>query len=313
MKKFLFITTVLMIITGCHTNCPDCNKEQLPCCEKPVVAEPAPVARHIPVVNPCPQTIVQPPVVEQVAVPMNRVTTTYKVIEYRKPAFVCDTVDCANRPVRYRSTSRHVLKPVSEPIKYVAPQGTTYYTEDDYIKQSGRYPSARVLLWRSLLEKTMLKPITNYLKADTYLLKLKHYVNSEDNLKYGTNNSWCFDICAAISESVILKAGERHVFPTGVKFILPSPLWCRLCPRSGLAVKHGITVLGGLIDNDYRGEPLVCLLNTGKEDYVVNPGDRIAQVELPFPYRVNFIEITEEEYNKQSTERGENGFGSTGK
>lgn len=152
-----------------------------------------------------------------------------------------------------------------------------------------------------------------YLKADTYLLKLSHYVNNESNLTYATEGSWCFDICAAIKEPVVIKAGERHTFPTGVKFVFPAPIWYRLCSRSGLAVKHGITVLGGLIDNDYRGEPLVCLLNTGKEDYTIHPGDRIAQVELPFPYRANFIEINEEEFNQYTTTRGAGGFGSSGK
>ena len=148
------------------------------------------------------------------------------------------------------------------------------------------------------------------------VLKLPHYVENEANLKYSTPDAICFDICAAISEPVILKAGERFAVPTGVKFIPEYPIWCRINSRSGLALKAGVIAIGGIIDTDYRGEIKVILLNTNNvegADYIINPGERIAQVELPFPYRARFEEISEEEFLHYETQRGEDGFGSTGK
>ena len=93
-------------------------------------------------------------------------------------------------------------------------------------------------------------------------------------------------------------------------------LWCRINGRSGLAANHGIIPIGGIIDTDYRGEIMVILLNTnpqGGEIYTISPGDKIAQGEFPFPYKAEFKEISTEEFEKLSTTRGENGFGSSGK
>lgn len=148
------------------------------------------------------------------------------------------------------------------------------------------------------------------------VLKLPHYVENEVNLKYSTPDAVCFDICAAVTEPVVLKAGERFAVPTGVKFIPEYPIWCRVNSRSGLALKAGVIAIGGIIDTDYRGEIKVILLNTNNQagtDYVINPGERIAQVEVPFPYRARFEEISAEEFEKHGTMRGEGGFGSTGK
>lgn len=151
------------------------------------------------------------------------------------------------------------------------------------------------------------------------MLKLPHFVENENNLKYSTPDAICFDICASIAEPVVLKGGERAVIPTGVKFVPEYPIWYRINSRSGLAAKFGIIAFGGIIDTDYRGEVKVILVNTnsalkGDEvSYTINPGDRIAQIEVPFPYRVKFEEITEEEFAKYQSERGAGGFGSTGK
>ena len=147
-------------------------------------------------------------------------------------------------------------------------------------------------------------------------LKLPHYVETKDNLKYATPDSICFDICASIHEPLVLKPGERVGVPTGVKFIPENPIWFRINSRSGLALKHGIIAIGGIIDTDYRGEIKVILLNTNNEigcDYVIQPGERIAQVELPFPYKAKFEEVSLDEFLKFETQRGEGGFGSTGK
>ncbi len=147
--------------------------------------------------------------------------------------------------------------------------------------------------------------------------KLPHYVENSANLTYGSEGAACFDVCAAIHEPLVLKCGEHVGVPTGVKLAAESPLWFRVNSRSGLAIKHGIITIAGIIDTDYRGELIIGLLNTNGEnsgkDYVINPGDKIAQVELPFPYKAEFVEVSLEEFDKLNTSRGANGLGSTGR
>lgn len=143
--------------------------------------------------------------------------------------------------------------------------------------------------------------------------KLDHYVESASNLTYSTPDAVCFDICAAIGSPVLLKAGQRMGVPTGVKFAAENPIWFRINSRSGLALKHGIITMGGIIDTDYRGEIVVILLNTSEVDYLIGSGDKIAQVELPFPYQVEFEEVSQTEFDKLETHRGDKGFGSSGK
>ena len=146
--------------------------------------------------------------------------------------------------------------------------------------------------------------------------KLEHYVDTAANLQYSTPDAACFDICAAISQPIQLRPGERFKCPTGIKIAPPSPFWCRINGRSGLAANHGIIPIGGIIDTDYRGEIMVILLNTNPQNgevYTISPGDKIAQGETPFPYKAEFKEISTEEFEKLSTHRGENGFGSSGK
>ena len=153
----------------------------------------------------------------------------------------------------------------------------------------------------------------NYIYAPIKIMKLSHYVENSANLTYSTDGAACFDICAALSEPYVLKAGERFGFPTAIKTAPEFPLWFRVNSRSGLALKQGIFAIGGIIDTDYRGEWKIILVNSGKEDYIVHPGDKIAQVELPFPYRAQFEEITEGEFSALQTNRGEGGFGSSGR
>lgn len=119
------------------------------------------------------------------------------------------------------------------------------------------------------------------------------------------------DLHAHLAIPVVLKPGERALISTGVALAIPEGYVGLIHPRSGLAAKHGVTVLNapGTIDADYRGEIKVCLINHGQETYTVRPGDRIAQlvvqkVELP-----TFTEVA----NFHPTQRGANGFGSTGK
>ncbi len=149
-----------------------------------------------------------------------------------------------------------------------------------------------------------------------YYTKLSHYRDTACNLTYATPDSACFDICAALTAPVSIAPGERIKCPTGIKIAPQNPFWCRINGRSGLAANHGIIPVGGIIDTDYRGEIMVILLNTnpsGGETYTVNPGDKIAQGEFPFPYKANFQEISNDEFDKLATSRGSNGFGSSGR
>ncbi|MBE6445149.1 MAG: dUTP diphosphatase [Alphaproteobacteria bacterium] len=155
------------------------------------------------------------------------------------------------------------------------------------------------------------------IKTNVRFTKLPHYVENPANLTYATEGSACFDICAAIDKPLTIKCGEHIGVPTGVKIAAEAPLWFRINSRSGLAIKHGIITIAGIIDTDYRGEWIVGLLNTNAESsgksYTINPGDKIAQVELPFPYKAEFSEISPEEFATLSTVRGEGGFGSSGR
>jgi len=118
------------------------------------------------------------------------------------------------------------------------------------------------------------------------------------------------DIRAALDEPVTLKPGERRLIPTGLKMALPGGYEAQIRPRSGLAVKHGITMLNtpGTIDADYRGEVKVIAVNLGEENFTVRHGDRIAQMIIS-----PVVQLPVEETDELSeTDRGEGGFGSTG-
>ena len=155
------------------------------------------------------------------------------------------------------------------------------------------------------------------IKTKVQYTKLPHYVENPNNLTYATDSAACFDICASIKEPITIAPGEHIGVPTGIKIAAQSPLWFRINSRSGLAIKHGIITIAGIIDTDYRGEWIVGLLNTNPESsgksYTINSGDKIAQVELPFPYKAEFEEITPEEFATLDTLRGEKGFGSSGR
>lgn len=129
--------------------------------------------------------------------------------------------------------------------------------------------------------------------------------------EYKTMGAAGADICALLENSITIKPFERAMIPTGLFFEIPEGYEIQVRPRSGLAAKSGVTVLNtpGTIDSDYRGEVKVILINLGKEDFVVNNGDRIAQI-IVAPVTIgNFIKSE----TLSETERGEGGFGSTGK
>jgi dUTP pyrophosphatase len=118
------------------------------------------------------------------------------------------------------------------------------------------------------------------------------------------------DIRAALSEEMVIRPGERKLVPTGLQMALPEGYEAQIRPRSGLAIRNGITMLNtpGTIDADYRGEVKVIVINHGQEDFPIRHGDRIAQMVIA---PIVQLQIKESE-NLTETERGEGGFGSTG-
>ncbi|MFZ1572266.1 MAG: dUTP diphosphatase [Candidatus Kapaibacterium sp.] len=128
--------------------------------------------------------------------------------------------------------------------------------------------------------------------------------------KYATNGSAGIDICAAINEEITLLQFERKLIPTGFAISIPYGYEAQVRPRSGLAIKNGVTVLNspGTIDSDYRGEISVILINTGNEPFTIKRGDRIAQIVISKYEQVSWDEVDE----LDETSRGIGGFGSTG-
>ena len=128
---------------------------------------------------------------------------------------------------------------------------------------------------------------------------------------YATSASAGVDLKAFIEESLILNPLERKIIRTGLKIMLPEGFEAQVRPRSGLAAKHGISVLNapGTIDADYRGEVGVILINLSNEAFTVCPGDRIAQLILTKYEQIQWVIIDD----LPISERGTRGFGSTGK
>ena len=127
---------------------------------------------------------------------------------------------------------------------------------------------------------------------------------------YATPQSAGMDLRANLDEPVVLRPLERRLIPTGLHIALPEGYEAQVRPRSGLALKHGITVLNtpGTIDADYRGEVGVVLVNLSQEDFVVNDGERIAQMVIACHEQAELVVVSE----LDTTERGEGGYGHTG-
>lgn len=127
---------------------------------------------------------------------------------------------------------------------------------------------------------------------------------------YATTGSAGMDLTAAVTSDVVIKSGGRLLIPTGICIALPENYEAQIRPRSGLAAKHGITVLNtpGTIDSDYRGEIKVILINHSHEDFVIERGMRIAQMVI-----AKYVQMTINEVDVlDATKRGDGGFGSTG-
>ncbi|TDT61557.1 dUTP diphosphatase [Fonticella tunisiensis] len=127
---------------------------------------------------------------------------------------------------------------------------------------------------------------------------------------YMTKGAAGMDLFANVKDDVIIKPGEIKLIPTGIAISLPEGYEAQIRPRSGLALKHGISFVNtpGTIDSDYRGEINLIMINFGKENFTIHRGDRIAQMVIN---KIEIPQIVEVE-NLESTTRGEGGFGSTG-
>jgi dUTP pyrophosphatase len=141
-------------------------------------------------------------------------------------------------------------------------------------------------------------------------IQIKKFSNSVSIPKYETLGSSGMDVAAHIEKNIIINPGEKALISTGFSVAIPRGYEIQIRPRSGLAAKKNITVLNtpGTIDADYRGEIKVILINLGKEKFIIENGERIAQMVVCPVVQANLEEVEE----LSSTERGSSGFGSTG-
>ncbi|HHW67407.1 MAG: dUTP pyrophosphatase [Epulopiscium sp.] len=128
--------------------------------------------------------------------------------------------------------------------------------------------------------------------------------------QYMTDQSAGMDLYANVESEEVLKKGKIKLIPTGIHIQLPKGYEAQIRPRSGLALKHGITLLNtpGTIDADYRGEIKVIMINLGEEDFIIQRGDRIAQMIINKIEEIEWIPVKELDH----TERKDGGFGHTG-
>ena len=150
------------------------------------------------------------------------------------------------------------------------------------------------------------------LNFERMALTIKIVNNSNNPLPgYATEGASGMDLRADLTKPLLLKSLERKLVPTGIFIELPAGYEAQVRPRSGLAIKQGITCLNtpGTIDSDYRGEIKIVLINLSDGDEIINPGDRVAQLVLQKVEKITWEEVT----ILTETARSEGGFGSTGK
>lgn len=128
--------------------------------------------------------------------------------------------------------------------------------------------------------------------------------------EYATKSAAGLDLRANVEEVLVLKPLERVLIPTGIFMEIPQGFEGQIRPRSGLAFKHGVTVLNspGTIDADYRGEVKVLLVNVSNSEFVIEPGERVAQIVFASHAQIQWNEVI----SLEETDRGTGGFGSTG-
>lgn len=143
------------------------------------------------------------------------------------------------------------------------------------------------------------------------ILKIERLDNNRILPEYKTEGAAGMDLCAAVDEPVLLRPLERKLIPTGLKIELEHGYEAQIRPRSGLSIKHGITLINcvGTIDEDYRGEVCVPVVNISDKEYTIQPDERIAQMVIARVEQAKIQVVAE----LTSTVRGEGGFGSTGK
>lgn len=141
-------------------------------------------------------------------------------------------------------------------------------------------------------------------------LKIQRLPHNRILPEYKTKGAAGMDLSAAIKEPILLKPLDRALIPTGIKIELESGYEAQIRPRSGLSIKHGITLVNcvGTIDEDYRGEVCIPVINLSNEEYTIMPDERVAQMVISKVDKPK-IEVVAE---LSSTERNEGGFGSTG-
>ncbi len=157
----------------------------------------------------------------------------------------------------------------------------------------------------------LLKERESFTKESIMILKIFRMEHNKFVPEYKTEGAAGMDLCAAISEPITLQPLERRLIPTGLKIELEHGYEAQIRPRSGLSIKHGISLINcvGTVDEDYRGEVCVPLVNVSNEAYTIQPDERIAQMVIA-KYEQAKIEVVTE---LSDTVRGEGGFGSTGK
>lgn len=143
------------------------------------------------------------------------------------------------------------------------------------------------------------------------ILKIYRMAHNKHVPEYKTEGAAGMDLCAAIDEPITLKPLERYLVPTGLKIELEHGYEAQIRPRSGLSIKHGISLINcvGTVDEDYRGEVCVGVVNLSNEEYTIQPDERIAQMVIASVEQAKIEVVTE----LSETLRGEGGFGSTGK
>lgn len=144
--------------------------------------------------------------------------------------------------------------------------------------------------------------------------RVKIYSKSGELPRYETENSAGLDLRALLDEPMIIKPMERVLIPTGIFLEIPNGFEGQVRARSGLSIKHGLTMVNGVgtVDSDYRGELKVPMINLGSEEFKVESGDRIAQIVFAKYETVSFEAVSSTE-ELEKTERGAGGFGHTGR
>ena len=148
------------------------------------------------------------------------------------------------------------------------------------------------------------------MKSPAVLIKKLSNLSDFQLPTYQSDEAAGVDLSASIEEPVKILPWEKEIIPCGISISMPRGLEAQVRPRSGLAFKHGITILNtpGTIDSDYRGEIKVVLINLSKQEFIIQPKDRIAQMVFSNVSQVQFKEVDD----LDTTKRGTDGFGSTG-